>query len=126
MAKKILIVDDEEEIRLLLQKQFQKLGFACSIALDGVQALELARRHKPDIIILDLKLPRLSGEEVCRELKRDESLCGIPIIMLTAKGSDSDRVIGKVIGAVHYLTKPCTSEEVIAAVSKALDEVAKT
>lgn len=110
MRKKILIIDDEHDFGVLLKLSLQENGFDVIIAEDGKSGLEKAKYEKPDLIILDLGLPGLSGEEVCRKIRKDECPKGVPIIMLTAKGSDADRIIGKVIGADSYLTKPCDTQ----------------
>ena len=110
MRKKILIIDDERDFGALLKLSLQENGFDVIIAEDGKSGLEKAKYERPDLIILDLGLPGLSGEEICRQIRKDECPKGVPIIMLTAKGSDADRIIGKVIGADSYLTKPCDTQ----------------
>lgn len=105
--KTLLIVDDNDELRTLLIEGLQKNGFQCLGAQDGLQALRLAREKKPDLIVLDLTLPGLSGLEACKEIRKDQFISATPIIMLTGKDTDVDRVIGKVVGANYYLTKPC-------------------
>lgn len=106
-AKTILIVEDEEEVRNLLREKLESHGFQCLTAEDGLLALAVSKEKKPDLVILDLGLPGLSGFEVCKEIRKDSSIASTPIIMFTAKTSDVDRVIGKVVGADCYLTKPC-------------------
>lgn len=106
MKKKILIVDDEPEIVEVLRRFLERKGYEVSVAMDGEEALKKTRQDLPDFIILDLNLPKLSGEQVCREIRAVESTKRIPIVMLTGKSSDADRVIGRVIGADRYLTKP--------------------
>ena len=106
-TKNILIIEDEEAIRDILRTKLQTNGFDCCTAGDGLEGLALSKKKKPDLIILDLGLPGLSGFEVCKEIRKDKTICSTPIIMFTAKDSDVDRVIGKVIGANCYLTKPC-------------------
>jgi len=118
LKKKILVVDDEEEICMFLGVFFQRHGFEVVTSNDGVDGLNKIRQEKPDIVILDLMLPRLSGEEVCRELRKDEFFEAIPIIMLTGKVTDVDRVMGRVIGADCYMTKPFD-------INKLLEEVKK-
>lgn len=107
MRKKILIIDDERGFADILKLFLQENGFDVIIANDGKIGLEKAKYEKPSLIILDLGLPSLSGEEVCRQLRKREHSMRTPIIMLTAKDSDADRVVGKVIGADSYLIKPC-------------------
>ena len=113
--KKILIIEDDASIRKILSLRFKKLGFDVIAAADGQEGLQEARRHSPAVIILDLSLPKLSGEEVCKAIREDKNkkFAGIPIIMLTGKASDTDRIIGKVIGANSYLTKPFRSGELL-------------
>ncbi|UCD15586.1 MAG: response regulator [Candidatus Omnitrophota bacterium] len=104
--KKVLIVDDEVDIVKTLTYILEREGYAVYGAVDGTEGLEKVTQHMPDLIILDLRLPLLPGEEVCRRIRKDEATAKIPIIMLTAKDLDVDRVIGKVIGANYYITKP--------------------
>lgn len=107
-AKKILIVEDEAGIRIPLLIRLKSLGFDVLTAHDGIEGLERAFNFLPDLIILDLMLPRLSGEEVCKKIREhdDLAIAEIPIIMVTAKDSQADRVVGKIIGSNAYLTKP--------------------
>ncbi len=102
--KKILVIDDDKAIRRLLFSCLRKQGFKVIIAKDGRKGLKKVRQLLPDLVILDLMLPKLPGEEVCREIRRDEN--DVPIIMLTGKDKDVDRIIGRVIGANSYINKP--------------------
>ena len=102
----ILIVEDEQDIRELLAYNLEKEGYATVQAADGKEGLELARSRKPDLILLDLMLPKMDGLAVCRELERDSGTVRIPIIMLTARGEDVDRILGFELGADDYITKP--------------------
>ncbi len=104
--KRILIIEDDRDICRTVELHLSSLGFEILKAFDGKEGFEQAKISKPDLIILDLGLPYLPGEEVCRELRRDEEYQEIPIIMVTAKGTDVDRVIGRVIGADYYISKP--------------------
>ncbi|HQN18417.1 MAG TPA: response regulator [Syntrophobacteraceae bacterium] len=104
--EKILIVDDEVPIYSYLQKKFTKLGYTALTAGNGEEALEKARLNLPDIIILDVKLPRLSGIEVCRRLKSGERTKNIPILMLSAKAQSNEIREGMEAGADKYLCKP--------------------
>lgn len=106
--KTILIIEDEPGVRIPLLIRLKNLGFYVVAAHDGQQGLEEARRLKPDLILLDLMLPRLSGEEICKAIREeeDESIASIPIIMITAKDSEVDRMVGRIIGSNAYLTKP--------------------
>lgn len=104
--KRILIIEDDRDICRTLELHLGFSDFEILTAFDGRQGFEKAKQSKPDLIILDLGLPHLPGEEICRELRRQEQYQNIPIIMVTAKGSDADRVIGRVIGADDYISKP--------------------
>lgn len=104
--RKILIVEDDRDIRRTVELHLTSLGFEILTASDGKEGLEKAKISKPDLIILDLGLPHLPGEEICRELRKEEEYRQIPIIMVTAKNTDVDRVVGRVIGADYYITKP--------------------
>lgn len=104
--KKILIVEDDVHLAGITKLILEKKGYDASIADNGEAGLTAARRDNPDLIILDLCLPKIKGEEVCREIRRDEKMGATPIIMVTAKDLDADRIIGRVIGANSYMTKP--------------------
>ncbi len=107
MAKeRILIVDDEEDIIELIAYNLTRDGFVTETAMTGESALDMARRGKPDLVVLDLMLPGIDGLDVCRLLKSDPATAGIPVIMLTAKGEDADIVAGLELGADDYVTKP--------------------
>ena len=105
--KKLFLVEDDENFREILKLNLQSKGFECLTAKDGLVALEMIKEAMPDLVILDLKLPKLSGEEVCKKIKLDQATSAIPVIMLTGKSSIVDKVIGRVIGADCYLNKPC-------------------
>ncbi len=112
MSKLVLVVDDEPNIRELCRLYLEQEGFTVEEANDGVQAVEMARRLRPALIVLDLNMPRMGGMEVTRELVRD----GIPIIMLTARGDELDKVLGLEMGAEDYVTKPFSPRELVARV----------
>ena len=114
--KKILVVDDNPNITELLEEMLKSKGYDVMTTSSGKSCIEQARCYKPDLIILDLKLPDLPGEEVCREIRRDELMSKTPIIMFTGKDSEADRVIGRVIGANRYITKPCDLHEILTAI----------
>jgi len=114
--KKILIVEDETDLAKLLKYNLDKEGFKVAVTADGSLALAEVRRERPDMIILDLMLPGMDGLEVCRQLRRTDSLGRIPILILSAKGEEADRVIGLEIGADDYVTKPFSMREVLARV----------
>lgn len=106
MAKKILIIEDEVDIVRILEFRLKRSGYEIIIAVDGETGLCLAKEEKPDLILLNLLLPKLPGEEVCRRIRQDENISKVPVIMLTAKKGDVDRIVGRVIGADFYMTKP--------------------
>lgn len=118
--KKILIVDDERDIVALVSYNLKKEGFSVSSAFDGEEALKKIRSGEFNLIILDLMLPGISGIELCRILKNDPQTSSIPIIMLTAKGEEIDKVIGLEMGADDYITKPFSPRELIARVRAVL------
>lgn len=118
MSQKILVVDDEQSIVTLLQFNLEQAGFSVIVALDGKEALAMAIKEKPDLMVLDLMLPELSGLEVCKELR--QAKINIPILMLTAKDDELDKIIGLELGADDYLTKPFSPREVVARVKAIL------
>jgi two-component system alkaline phosphatase synthesis response regulator PhoP len=118
MSQKILVVDDEQSIVTLLQFNLEQAGFNVVAAYDGMSALELAQREKPQLIILDLMLPELNGLDVCKKLRQDNITT--PILMLTARDDEFDKVLGLELGADDYLTKPFSPREVIARVKAIL------
>jgi DNA-binding response OmpR family regulator len=113
VAATILVVDDEERLRELLRGYLVQAGFAVLLAADGVQALELARAHRPDLVVLDLMLPGTDGIEVCRRLR---TFSDAYVVMLTARAEEIDRVIGLEVGADDYVTKPFSPRELVARV----------
>jgi two-component system, OmpR family, alkaline phosphatase synthesis response regulator PhoP len=117
---KILIVDDEKDIVDLLFYNLQKEGFSTVKAYDGEAALGLVRSGKPDLMILDLMLPKMNGLDVCKAIRRNPETANLPIIMLTAKGEEIDKIIGLEIGADDYITKPFSVKELIARVRSIL------
>lgn len=116
MTQKALIVDDEQAIVDLVRHHLEKEGLHCLEAKDGDTALRLAREQKPDILILDLMLPGIEGLEICRLLRRDPSTAQVPIIMLTAKAEEVDRIVGLEMGADDYIVKPFSPRELVARV----------
>lgn len=113
-------MDDEEDIRELVRYNLEKEGFEVFTAESGERALELIRSKRPDLVLLDLMLPGMDGFEVCRILKRNEETYQIPIVMLTAKGEESDIVSGLELGAEDYITKPFSPKVMTARVRAAL------
>ena len=112
-GRKILIVEDETDVTDLLSLNLRKAGFRVSTAGDGASGLQKARDDRPDFIILDLMLPKMSGLEVCRILKSDTATAQMPILMLTAKAEEIDRIVGLEFGADDYVTKPFSPREVV-------------
>jgi two-component system phosphate regulon response regulator PhoB len=117
---KILVVDDEPEAVELLECNLKQAGFDVISAADGAQALKKARSTAPNLIVLDLMLPEIDGLEVCKMLRRDPATAGIPIIMLTAKAAELDRIVGLELGAEDYITKPFSPRELVLRVKKVL------
>ena len=114
MTPYVLIVEDETAISTLLEYNLQREGFETALAEDGDMALLMAEERVPDLILLDWMLPKLSGVEVCRRLRRRESTAEVPIIMLSARGEEDDRVTGLDIGADDYIIKPFSIPELFA------------
>jgi two-component system, OmpR family, response regulator RpaB len=106
--KKILIVDDEAMIRRILSTRLTMVGYEVAVACDGAEALEVFEKEKPDLVVLDVMMPKLNGLEVCQELRKST---GVPIIMLTALGDVADRITGLQMGADDYLPKPFSPKE---------------
>ncbi len=117
MSARILIVDDEPPIVDMLAYNLQRANYEVIIARDGQEALDIARQEEPDLIILDLMLPRLDGLEVCRALRKERD---VPIIMLTARDGEVDRVVGLELGADDYVVKPFSVRELMARVKSVL------
>ena len=120
--KKILVVEDEQELVKAIQIRLGQAGYEVLFAYDGMEALDKARKEKPDLIILDLMLPKMDGYKVSALLKRDEKYKKIPIIMLTARAQDSDEKLGFEVGADAYITKPFQHEIVLAKISELLEK----
>jgi DNA-binding response OmpR family regulator len=120
MKPKILVVDDEPDALELLEINLKGAGYDVVTAPDGEQALKKARDLLPKLIILDLMLPEVDGLEVCKILRRDQRTSGIPIIMLTAKAGEVDRVLGLELGADDYVTKPFSPRELVLRVKRLL------
>lgn len=117
---KILIVEDEEDVLELVRYNLEKNGYATETAMDGRQALDKARTQSPDLILLDLMLPEIEGLEVCKLVKKDPKTSSIPVIMLTAKGTEADIVAGLEMGADDYITKPFSPRVLMARVKAVL------
>src|SRR5437763_919170 len=115
--KTVLVVDDERQIAEIASDYLKHAGFAVITASDGAQALDLARRRHPDLVVLDLGLPKLDGVDVARILRRESN---VPIIMLTARVEESDRLLGLETGADDYIVKPFSPRELVARVRAVL------
>ncbi len=121
--RKLLIADDEEGVRSLVRMTLNVDSYEILEAKDGNEALEVARRERPDIVLLDVMMPGQSGVEVCRALKADRATAGTSIILLTAKAQEEDRAEGLAAGADDYFTKPFSPLGLIAKVEEALERV---
>ena len=117
---KILIVDDEKDLVDLISYNLEKEGFSILKAYDGEAAVEITKAQKPDLLILDLMLPRKNGIDVCKAIRANPSTSNLPIIMLTAKADESDKILGLEIGADDYITKPFSVKELTARVRTVL------
>lgn len=116
MSKKILIVDDEPNIVISLEFLMKKEGFTVAVARDGEEALATVAAFQPDLVLLDVMMPKKSGFEVCEALRADAAYSGLQIIMLTAKGRDTEVAKGLAIGANAYVTKPFSTKDLVAKV----------
>ena len=119
---KILIADDEPNILISLEYLMQREGFAVSLARDGQEALDAIQRDPPDLVLLDVMMPRKTGLEVCQAVRADPGLKGVRILMLTAKGRETDVAKGLALGANAYVTKPFSTKDLVARVRALLQE----
>lgn len=115
---KILIVDDERDLVETLAFRLETAGYKVACAYDGQEGLKKAKEEKPDLILLDVMMPKMDGYQVCRMLKFDQNFKNIPIIMLTARGQMQDKNIGKDVGADEYVTKPFESADLLERIKK--------
>ena len=120
MKEKILIVDDEKDIVKMLDYNLKKEGYRTISCYNAEDALDLTDREHPNLIILDLMLPGMDGLEVCKTLKKEEKSARIPIIMLTAKTQEADKIVGLELGADDYITKPFSPRELVARIKAVL------
>ncbi len=118
--KRVLIIEDDRDIVELVRYNLANEGFQVTAAHDGSTGLATLKKSPPDLLLLDLMLPKLSGLEICREVRRDESLNRLPVLMLTARGDEADRVVGLEMGADDYVTKPFSPRELAARVKALL------
>jgi DNA-binding response OmpR family regulator len=121
MAKKILIADDEPNIVISLEFLMKREGYEVTIATDGDEAVTRIRADRPDLVLLDVMMPKKSGFEVCQEVKADPALQSIRILMLTAKGRDTEVTKGLALGADGYMTKPFSTKELVERVRSMLE-----
>lgn len=121
MSKRILIADDETDIVETLQFMLEVEGFECLTAYNGEDALNIAKREMPDLLILDVMMPKINGYKVCRLLKFDAKYKNIPILMVTARSQEEDKMIGEETGADEYITKPFEITDVVEKVKKYLE-----
>ena len=120
MSCKILIADDEPNILISLEYLMKREGYAVSVARDGAEALDTLRRERPTLVLLDVMMPTKTGFEVCQEVRADEELKDTLILMLTAKGRDTDVAKGLALGADDYITKPFSTKELVQKVRELL------
>jgi DNA-binding response OmpR family regulator len=119
-AQKILVIEDEADILEVIAYNLRREGFVVLTSRDGDEGLELAYKEAPDLLVLDLMLPGLDGVEICRRLKQDPVTAGIAIVMVTAKGEESDIVLGLGVGADDYIAKPFSPKELVARIKAVL------
>lgn len=122
MPKRILVVEDEPDMVGMIKMRLEAAGYETKEALDGQEGLALAREEEPDLIILDLMLPKLDGYKLCRMLKFDEKYRHIPIIMFTAKAQEGDIKLGKEVGVNAYITKPFESQVLLSKIKELLPD----
>ena len=120
MNYKVLIADDEPNIVISLEFLMKREGHAVTIARDGLAALEAIRRERPDLVLLDVMMPGMTGFDVCQAVRADDSLAAVKILLLTAKGRDTDTAKGLALGADAYMTKPFSTKELAARVRELL------
>jgi phosphate regulon transcriptional regulator PhoB len=118
--KRVLLIEDDRDIVELVRYNLEREGFQVSAATDGATGLAQVRKTSPDILLLDLMLPTLSGLDICKEIRRDQTHNRLPILMLTARGEEADRVVGLEMGADDYVTKPFSPRELVARVKALL------
>ena len=123
MSKRVLIADDEPNIVISLEFLMKREGHTVSIARDGPAALAAIRTARPDLVLLDVMMPGMSGFEVCQAVRADEVLAGVKILMLSAKGRDTDLAKGSALGADAYMTKPFSTRELVQKVREMLEAV---
>lgn len=120
MSKTVLVIDDEPELVKLLDYNLSKAGYLVLTARDGAAGLAAARKHSPDVVVLDLMMSGMDGWEVCKRLRGDPLTAAVPLVMLTARGEESDRILGLELGADDYVTKPFSVQELLARIKALL------
>ncbi|HEY5763174.1 MAG TPA: response regulator [Rhodocyclaceae bacterium] len=120
MSKKVLIADDEQNIVISVEFLLKREGFTVSVAGDGEEALAKVRADRPDLVVLDVMMPKKTGFEVCQEMRVDAALKHVRVLMLTAKGRDTEVAKGLALGADAYMTKPFSTAELVAKVKELL------
>jgi len=123
--KKILVVEDDLSVLSVVVSRLEASGFAVTVAKDGQEALEQVCKEKPDLIVLDLMLPKRDGFSVCNQLKREKKFCKIPIVMATARDEQIDIELGVLVGADLYITKPFDTKDLVIKIEELLKEVAQ-
>src|SRR6202158_1316032 len=121
--KRVLLIEDDRDIVELVRYNLEREGFQVAAATDGASGLAQVKKTPPDVLVLDLMLPKISGLEICKEIRRDPALNRLPILMLTARGEESDRIVGLELGADDYVTKPFSPRELVARVKALLRRV---
>ena len=125
MSKKILLIEDDKDIINLVKHYLEKEGYRTFEAADGVKGLDILKKEKVDLAILDIMLPELNGIDVLKRIKGDAKTANVPVIMLTAKGEETDKIVGLELGADDYITKPFSPKELVARVKALLRRVEK-
>jgi len=120
MAKVILVVEDEPKSLVLIRDLLQVSGFKTIEAIDGEKGVELARAKKPDLILMDIMMPKMDGYTACREIKMDKATRAIPVVMLTALDYELNKELGRDVGAAEYITKPVDRQELLDVISRFL------
>ncbi|MGH9734217.1 MAG: response regulator [Candidatus Acidiferrales bacterium] len=123
LPSRILVIEDDRDIVELVRYNLEKDGYQVTACVDGATGLAQVRKSPPDLLLLDLMLPKLSGLEVCKEIRRDDRLSRLPILILTARGEEADRVVGLELGADDYVTKPFSPRELVARVKALLRRI---
>ncbi len=120
MSKKVVLIEDEPDIAEVIEYNLAREGYKVFLAYNGLEGLETVKRERPEVVLLDLMLPELDGIEVCRQIRENPMTRSLPIIMVTAKGEESDVVLGLELGADDYVTKPFSPRELIARIKAVL------